>query len=131
MVADGTKGLVAADFNGDGWDDVAVAGFHGSSITVLYNRAPCRGYVTYLRADANGDRDIDISDGVKSLLYLFLGADSPCPAAMDVNGDGRLDIADPVSLILYLFMDGSGPAPAFPLREAYRPGDPLSCPEGN
>jgi hypothetical protein len=130
-VADGTKGLASADFDGDGWDDFAVAGFHGNYITILYNRSPCRGYITYLRADANGDRDIDISDGVKTLLYLFLGAESSCPASMDVNGDGMLDVADPVGLFHYLFMGTAGPAPGFPLREAYRPGDPLSCQQGN
>jgi len=131
VAADGTKGIATSDFDGDGWDDFAVSGYHGNYITILYNRSPCRGYITYLRGDANGDLDVDISDGVKTLLYLFLGGESSCLAAMDVNGDGRVDIADPTGLLHYLFMAAPGPAPAFPLREAYRSGEPLSCEQSN
>ncbi len=62
----------------------------------------------FLRGDANIDRQIDVSDPVSVIEFLFLGRESlPCDDAADANDDGRIDISDPVTLLEYLFMGGT------------------------
>jgi len=112
--ADGTKGLTAADFNGDGIRDIAVGGYHGRVITVFFGLPSCHGKRVFLRGDVNSDGGIDISDAVYVLWYLFLRQSVECLEAADVNGDGRLNVADPIELLLYLFDEGAPPAPPFP-----------------
>ncbi|MBI4604446.1 MAG: PD40 domain-containing protein [Planctomycetes bacterium] len=61
----------------------------------------------FRRGDPNGDGGVDISDGVKILNHLFLGAPAPeCLAAADVNGDGGVDISDASYLFNHLFLGG-------------------------
>lgn len=58
--------------------------------------------------DVNRDRRIDLSDPVKILGHLFLGADAPpCRATADVNEDQKIDISDPIAILDYLFV-GAG-----------------------
>ncbi len=78
-----------------------------------------------LPGDANQDGQLDISDPIWLLLYLFggSGASLPCSngegegpapgsmALLDFNGDGQLDLSDGVADILYLFVSGSPPHP--------------------
>jgi hypothetical protein len=65
------------------------------------------------RGDANGDGAVDISDAMRTLLYLFHGSARPyCLDAADTNDDGSVNISDPVSLLDYLF--SGGPKPASP-----------------
>jgi hypothetical protein len=46
---------------------------------------------SFVRADANGDPKLDISDAVTVLNYLFLGDAAPdCLDAADTNDDGEL-----------------------------------------
>ncbi|MGQ9591733.1 MAG: hypothetical protein ACUVYA_15725 [Planctomycetota bacterium] len=61
----------------------------------------------FVRADANVDGQVDISDGVKVLNVLFLG-DAPegCDDAMDSNDDGKTDISDGVWILNFLFLGG-------------------------
>jgi hypothetical protein len=71
-----------------------------------------------LPGDANQDGQIDISDGVRLLDYLFLGnpAELPCgdggpeddanTVLLDWGGDDLLDISDPIGLLSYLFVGG-------------------------
>ncbi len=69
-----------------------------------------RGYV-------NADPDLDLSDTVTILEYLFLGGDRPDPlAAADLNDDGEVDISDPVVLLAYLFTGGQEPPEPFRVR---------------
>ena len=64
----------------------------------------------FLRADANADGEIDISDAVKVLLFLFAGGDAlGCEKAGDANDDGALDVTDPVFVLDRLFRGGSAP----------------------
>jgi len=49
----------------------------------------------FLRADCNADGDVDISDPISLLGYLFLGASAVgCADACDANDDNALDISD-------------------------------------
>jgi hypothetical protein len=73
----------------------------------------CRRFL-FDRADCNGDGEVDISDPVCTLNWLFLGSSEPvCLAATNVNEDAEVDISDPVYLLSYLFLGGPAPLPPF------------------
>lgn len=73
----------------------------------LHSQDPARG-------DANRDGQIDISDAVFLLNYLFASGVAPgCEPIADTNHDFKVDISDPVNLLGFLFSGG-------------RPLDPLS-----
>lgn len=66
----------------------------------------------FLRGDSNNDEEVDLSDAVFILQYLFQdGNYPPCFDAADVNDDGTIDIADPIKLLFALFQGGSIPEP--------------------
>jgi hypothetical protein len=59
------------------------------------------------RGDSNLDGNIDLSDAIFTLSFLFLGHPSPaCRESADFNSDGALDISDAVSTMEYLFLGG-------------------------
>jgi hypothetical protein len=71
--------------------------------------------------DCNQDGDLDISDGICLLRYLFEGRPARLPCGdggsehasnvtlLDSNGDDGIDLADAVHVILYLFRGGRPP----------------------
>jgi hypothetical protein len=64
----------------------------------------------FLRGDANGDLNVDISDVVWLLNYQFRGGPAPpCDDAADANDDGRLDISDAIFTLTFLFKRGPPP----------------------
>lgn len=67
------------------------------------------------RGDANGTGNVDISDAIFLIQYLFNSSTAPsCLEAADVNDDGFNDVSDAVFLINYQFLDGSAPPSPFP-----------------
>ncbi|MBI4604340.1 MAG: hypothetical protein HY721_20465 [Planctomycetes bacterium] len=61
----------------------------------------------------NGDGEVDISDGIRLLLFLFGGAPGPgCIDAADADDSGKLEVTDAIFSFLYLF--SGGPAPPVP-----------------
>jgi len=66
------------------------------------------------RGDANADGTVDVSDGIFTLGYLFLGARTPgCLDALDTDDSGAVDLSDAVGLLDRLFLgDGTLPPPA-------------------
>ena len=69
----------------------------------------------FVRGDCNDDDEVDISDAVCILGWLFLGGDAPgCVAVANTNGDVEEDISDGVYLLSYLFLGGPAPASPFP-----------------
>ena len=63
---------------------------------------------TYLRGDANSSGDVDLSDAIFLLQFLFLGGPEPlCEGLGDANGRNGTDIADAVFLLQVLFSSGS------------------------
>lgn len=67
---------------------------------------------TFLRGDADDDQEVNLTDAVFCLGYLFQGGKTPpCLDAADSNDDGRVDIADPVTTLSFLFLGGPIPPP--------------------
>jgi hypothetical protein len=82
----------------------------------------------FVRADANGDWKVDISDAIHSLRALFLGGpDMACKDAADANDDGRLDISDAVFTLEYLFSGTRKPLEPFPDPGTDPTEDALRC----
>jgi M6 family metalloprotease-like protein len=68
---------------------------------------------SYVPGDASGDGNIDISDAVYMISYIFSGGLPPDPLlAGDANCDGAVDISDVVYLIAYIFSGGDAPCEA-------------------
>lgn len=69
----------------------------------------------FARGDSNDDGDVDISDAIEILGWLFLGDAAPgCIAVTDTNGDAGADLSDAVYLLGYLFLGGPAPLDPFP-----------------
>ena len=69
----------------------------------------------FRRGDSTGDGELNLTDGVRTLNFLFLGAEpGPCRAAMDTDDSGTLEITDGVRIFNFLFLGGEAPAPPFP-----------------
>jgi len=81
-----------------------------------------------IRGDADRSGDVDISDPIRILDVLFLGAPPlTCEDAADANDDGAINISDPIALLSYLFLGGSEPPPPFASPGADPTDDPLGC----
>jgi hypothetical protein len=68
------------------------------------------------RGDANGDGQLDVSDALAVLLYLYSGLDagSLCLEAGNSNDDTHLDLTDAVSILQHLFISQAPLPPPFP-----------------
>jgi len=65
---------------------------------------------TMICGDANNDKDVNVSDAVYIINYVFMGGDPPQPIeAGNVNCDGDVNISDAVWLLNYVFLDGPLP----------------------
>jgi hypothetical protein len=63
----------------------------------------------FVRGDTERTGEIDLSDAIGILSYLFAGGASPsCIKAADADDTGSVDIADPVFILGFLF--GGGPS---------------------
>jgi hypothetical protein len=73
-------------------------------IALAAPRVPAQADPPYIRGDANSDGEVDISDGIHVLNYLFIGGPSPrCPAIADANASGSVDISDGIAILSFLF----------------------------
>jgi M6 family metalloprotease-like protein len=64
----------------------------------------------YICGDANDDKDVNVSDAVSIINYVFAGGNPPEPLiAGDVNCDGDVNVSDAVSIINYVFAGGNIP----------------------
>ena len=72
-------------------------------------------FVQFIRGDANADQELDISDAISTLAFLFLGRSAgSCLDAQDANDDGGIDVSDPVYVFGYLFVGGAAPPAPYP-----------------
>jgi Dockerin type I domain len=63
----------------------------------------------YICGDANSDSDLNVSDAVYIINYVFISG-SPAPVPLDageVNCDGSVNVSDAVYIINYVFISGS------------------------
>jgi hypothetical protein len=82
----------------------------------------------FRRADVNGDGDVNLSDAVVILMYLYVeGARPSCLKGADVDDDGSLGIADPIRLLNYLVRGGIAPPAPFADCGVDPTWDPLGC----
>lgn len=94
-----------------------------------YESGGCGRSVPFRRGDADAGGEIDISDGIFTLLYLFLGgAAPPCPAAADADDNGEIELTDPVYVIHFLFRGTPPPPEPFASCGEDPTPDGLGCP---
>jgi hypothetical protein len=64
----------------------------------------------YLCGDANSDGNVNVSDAVQIINYVFIGGESPQPyLAGDTNCDNSVNVSDAVWIINYVFIGGAEP----------------------
>jgi len=64
----------------------------------------------YICGDANCDEDVNVSDAVHIINYIFAGGGPPIPyEAGDTNCDGIVNVSDGVWIINYVFAGGNNP----------------------
>jgi len=69
----------------------------------------------FVRGNVDWSPEIDLTDAVTLLGFLYLGATEPlCLDASDVDDSGAIDIADPIYLLGFLFQGGTPPPAPFP-----------------
>jgi hypothetical protein len=82
----------------------------------------------FLRGDFNMDSDVDVSDPISILGFVFHGGSPPlCMVAADANDDERVDISDPIYLLNFLFNEGREPPPPLHLLGADPTPGELHC----
>jgi len=87
------------------------------------------GYFT--RGDADGNGELEITDAIFALGYLFLGSrEPPCLDAADTDDDGVLIITDAIAILGYLFNGSTAIPPPFPDVGTDPSGDSLGCDNG-
>jgi hypothetical protein len=121
----GPSSIIAADLDGDGDRDLAVAS-QDNSVTVLLNdgsanfqrQAPfdygTGWFPLWLTgADFDGDGDVDLvtsNDYTDDITILF-NLTNTYYMSGDANGDGLVDVGDVIYLINYLYKGGTSPDP--------------------
>ncbi len=94
------------------------------SVTFTY-RSP----VGYIRGDPDSSGDVNLTDAVLLLNYLFSGGTEPgCPAAADTDRNGEVDMSDAIRILNYLFVGGAELLAPFPECGQDPLGELLSCP---
>jgi len=117
------KGTVAQTAIGKGSSTSFIVG-HGFWMGGDAGPGPCQGEC----GDANNDQNVNVSDGVWIINYVFAGGDPPQPvlACGDANGEGAVNIADGVWIINYVFAGGDSPGNCAPGSPAWNGND--CCP---
>ena len=70
----------------------------------------CVDETLFVRGDADSSGNINLTDGVFLLNFLFLGAKAPtCRHSADANDSGDLNLTDAIVLFNWLFLGGERP----------------------
>ncbi|TFH65502.1 MAG: hypothetical protein E4G91_02260, partial [Candidatus Zixiibacteriota bacterium] len=79
--------------------------FGERNLSIVLDPAP------YVNGDVDHSGDVDISDVVYLISFIFSGGAAPAPwsAAVHIDGNASVDISDVVYLISYIFGGGSPP----------------------
>jgi len=106
--------------------DREIQAYHTATAVAI--RAAVEADPFFVRGDSNRDNEVNLSDAIAALEYLFQGGTSMrCSDAADVNDDGRLDISDSIQLLEHLYRGGPSPAPPYPEPGTDDTEDILSC----
>lgn len=130
------QAIESGDINQDGVDDLFVAsgrrlgcilsGVGGYRLAwvyawhdadgvfeMIFRESPPLPTERFLRGDSNADNQIDLSDALYVLIYLFGNVSNfNCLDSGDANDDGMVDLADAIYILTYLF--NRGPEPPYP-----------------
>ncbi len=107
-VADDVMHIQIGDVNCDGKANIACVTFGADGI--VYAFATLDQTPDAVCGDSNGDGDVNVSDAVFLINYIFKGGPPPDPLCSgDSNGDDGLNISDATYIIAYVF--SGGPAP--------------------
>jgi hypothetical protein len=69
----------------------------------------------FRRGDADGNGELEITDGINVLGLFFLGALQPrCLEAADADDNGVVEITDAIRVLGFLFLGGPAPLPPGP-----------------
>lgn len=69
----------------------------------------------FQRGDCNQGSGVDLSDGIFTLVYLFLGGAVPtCMDACDANDDTQVNLSDGIFTLSHLFTGGLPPPAPYP-----------------
>jgi len=83
----------------------AIHGLDATLIKLWSDRLP---EPLFIRGDSNGDGRVNISDGIRTFMYLFQGAASPrCIDALDANDDAAVDMTDGIHTFNDFFISGT------------------------
>jgi hypothetical protein len=86
----------------------------------------------FVRGDSNSSGVVDLTDGVVTLNFLFIGGGAPvCMNAADTDNNGQLVISDAVITFSYLFTGGPAPQPPSPTSTNYASEDCGSDTDGD
>jgi hypothetical protein len=115
LLADTTKLDVTAPAGGSGWAALEICNPDGCDSETNGFHYIASG-TPFVRGDANGDGDVDLSDPIAILGDLFLGdpADAQCRDALDSDDSGQLDITDAIKILNFLFLGASPPVDPYP-----------------
>lgn len=90
------------------------AGKDGQDMGAYGSVEPSEG--SFLRADANGDGAIDVSDAITILLHLFRRhTPTPCLDALDAQDNGTVNVSDAVFVLRFVLSGGPAPPPPYPV----------------
>ncbi len=109
----------------DRWSDTVVTSQEAASNEVIIEI-----FEMFKRADADGDMDIQMSDAIYTLQYLYVpGAPEPtCMDAVDADDNGDVTMSDALFTLRYLYVPGSpAPSPPFPDCGTDPTADPIRC----
>ena len=84
---------------------------------------------SFLRGDANGDEELNISDTMKILFALFRGDTIGCEDAADADDNEAIEMADAILILDFLYRGGPAPAAPYPEISWDVEGETLGCEE--
>lgn len=107
------------------WLSISVTTSGGSD--TLTEGYLCLKVIQFRRGDSNCDSEVDLSDAINILLYLFDDQTVTCLDALDSNDDGSLNLADTIYLLSFLFEHGDAPGAPYPGLGEDPTADAIGC----
>lgn len=66
--------------------------------------------IVYLCGDTNADGNVNVSDGVAVINFVFVGGQPPAPLeSADTNCDSHINVSDAIYIINFVFVGGAEP----------------------